>query len=298
MLILIGSYFLSLLPFFPTSRYRQPIAPLLAVNAAVFLVALFKGSARRKIWLPAAVLLVTALLPRWAALESAEVHWQVHLHEASRACKRGDLSGTLAKGRQAEMVRPGLADTPFHLSLYLEDLGAHDEALDALGLAQVRHPGSRLIPYRMGRNFEQMRKYNEALDAYERASFLDPDWAYPYLRGGLVMNLQGRKGRALALMEKAYERSPGNFRVRSNLASLYAEDGQTDLALEILTDLTRDYPLYVNGWFNLALANYRTGKPVAAITALNRAAALRGLTAGQKDQVERLKLILEKNPGR
>ena len=293
MAVLIGGYFLSLLPFFPTSRYRQPTAPLLAVNAAVFLVALFKGTARRMVWLPAAVLLVTALLPRWAALDPAEINWQVHLHEASRASKRGDLSRTLAKGRQAEEARPGLADTPFHLSLYLEDLGAHDEALDALGLAQVRYPGSRLIPYRMGRNFEQMRKYNEALEAYERASFLDPDWAYPFLRGGLVMNLQGRKGRALDLMEKAYERSPGNFRVRSNLASLYAEDGKKDLAVDILTDLTRDYPLYVNGWFNLALASYRAGKPVAAVTALDRAAALRGLTEDQREQVARLKLILE-----
>ena len=296
MVILIGSYFFSLLPFFPTSRYRQPVAPLLAVNAAVFLVALFKGTARRTVWLPVAVLTVAALLPRWAALGPAEVNWQVHLHEASRASKRGDLTKTLAKGRQAEEARPGLADTPFHLSLYLEDLGAHDEALDALGLARVRYPGSRLIPYRMGRNYEQMKKYNEALEAYERASFLDPDWAYPFLRGGLVMNLQGRKARALDLMEKAYERSPGNFRVRSNLAALYAEDGRTELAVGILSDLTRDYPLYVNGWFNLALANYRAGKSGAATTALDRAAALRGLTMDQEDQIVRLKLILEQKP--
>ncbi|MEN8007282.1 MAG: tetratricopeptide repeat protein [Candidatus Krumholzibacteriota bacterium] len=298
MIILVGSYFLSLLPFFPTSRYRQPVAPLLAVNAAVFLVAVFRGRARRWVWLPVAILLTVALLPRWAALDQAEVHWQVHLHEASRAGKRGDLDLTMAKGRQAEEVRPGLADTPFHLSLYLEDLGAHDEALAALELAQARQPASRLIPYRIGRNYEQMKKYNEALAAYERASFLDPGWAYPYLRGGLVMNLQGRKGRALDLMEKAHQRSPGNFRVRSNLASLYAESGRTELAVDILSDLTGDYPFYVNGWFNLALANFQAGNPAAAAAALDRAGALHGLTEGQKEQVRRLKLILEENPDR
>ena len=296
MLVLIGAYFLSLLPFFPTSRYRQPVAPLLAVGAAVFVVAMVRGKANRGIWLPVAAVLILALLPRWAALDPAEVNWQVHLHEASRAGKRGDLSTTLAKGRQAEEVRPGLADTPFHLSLYLEDLGAHDEALDALGLAQVRSPGSRLIPYRMGRNYEQMRKYNEALKAYERASFLDPDWAYPFLRAGLVMNLQGRKDQALILMEKAHERGPNNFRVRSNLASLYAENGRTDRAVAILVDLTSDYPFYVNGWFNLAVASYQAGKPVAAVAAVARAAALRGLTGDQKEQIDRLKRILETPP--
>ena len=217
----------------------------------------------------------------------------MHLHEASRASKRGDLTRTLAKGRQAEQARPGLADTPFHLSLYLEDLEAHDEALAALDLAQVRRPDSRLIPYRIGRNYEQMEQYNEALAAYERASFLDPDWAYPYLRGGLVMNRQGRQVQALDLMEKAYERSPGNFRVRSNLASLYAENGRPERAVVILHDLTRDYPHYVNGWFNLALASHQAGKMAPAVAALDRAASLRGVTEGQKIQIAQLKRILE-----
>ena len=289
MLILIGSYFLSLLPFFPTSRYRQPIAPLLAINAAVFLLAMVRGQGKRLVWLPAAGLLIFALLPRWASLDEAEVFWQVHLHEASRAGKRGDLETTLAKGRQAEEARPGLPDTPFHLSLYLEDMGAYEEALAALELARARLPESRLIAYRTGRNHEQLKQYNEALAAYERASFLDPDWSYPYLRGGLVMNLQGRKGRALDLMEKAYERSPGNFRVRSNLASLYAENGQTDRAVTLLEHLTRDYPHYVNGWFNLALALFQNGDTVSADLALDQATRLEGLTPEQKEQIDRLR---------
>lgn len=296
MLVLIGAYFLSLLPFFPTSRYRQPIAPLLAINAAVFITTMVRGRANRLVWLSAAAVLILALLPRWASLDRTEILWQVHLHEASRASKGGNLVKTLAKGREAEEVRSGLADTPFHLSLYLEDLGAHDEALAALELARARRPDNRLIPYRIGRNHEQMEQFNEALAAYERASFLDPDWSYPYLRGGLVMNLQGRKVRALDLMEKAYERSPGNFRVRSNLASLYAENGRPDKAVAILADLTRDYPFYVNGWFNLALARYQTGKPDEASAALDRAAALRGLTGDQKKQIERLKRIIEAPP--
>jgi len=292
MLVLIGSYFLSLLPFFPTSRYRQPIVPLLAINAGVFVVAMVRGRGRRAVWLPAAVLLMLALLPRWASLDRAEVLWQVHLHEASRASKRGDLDTTLAKGREAEEARPGLADTPFHLSLYLEDLGAHEEALAALELAQTRYPDNRLIPYRIGRNHEQMKQYDEALAAYKRASVLDPDWSYPYLRAGLVLNLQGRKTAALELMEKALACSPGNFRVRSNLASLYAETGQVDRAVAILADLTRDYPHYVNGWFNLALAAFQSGDLDRASAALAGAERLRGLTSGQKEQIAQLKMFL------
>jgi predicted Zn-dependent protease len=99
-------------------------------------------------------------------------------------------------------------------------------------------------------------------------------------------------------MERAYQRSPGNFRVRSNLASLYAEQGQGGRALEILADLTRDYPLYVNGWFNLALARLLAGDIDGAAEALSRAEALRGSTAGQKEQIMRLKGMIEssRNP--
>ncbi len=297
MLVLIGAYFLSLLPFFPTSRYRQPIVPLLAINSAVFILAMVRGRASRPVWLTGAVLLILALMPRWTSLDRAEVLWQVHLHEAARASRLGNLEKTLAKGRQAEEVRPGLGDTPYHLSLFLENLGAHEEALAALELAQARRPEHRLIPYRMGRNHEQLEKYGPALADYERASFLDPDWAYPFLRAGLVMNLQGRKSQALDLMEQAFECSPGNFRVRSNLASLYAENGRLDRAIAILAELTDDYPHYVNGWFNLAVAHYQAGNAAAARTALDRAEDLRGLTEDQVRQIEQLQDVLEGPPG-
>jgi len=292
MLVLIGTYFLSLLPFFPTSRYRQPIAPLLAINAAIFVLAVVRGLASRPVWLGVAALLIFALLPRWTALDRAEVLWQVHIHEAARASRLGNLEKTLAKGRLAEEVRSGLGDTPYHLSIFLEHLDAHEEALAALELAQARRPDHRLIPYRMGRNFEQLKQYGQALAAYERASFLDPDWAYPYLRAGLVMNLQGRKAEALDLMERAFECSPGNFRVRSNLASLYAENGRLDRAIAILDKLTEDYPHYVNGWFNLAVAQYQAGNAMAARAALDRAAGLRGLSEDRVRQIERLRGIM------
>ena len=293
MIILVGTYFLSLLPFFPTSRYRQPIAPLLAVNTAVFVMAMIRAdNRRRRIWLPAALLLTVALLPRWAALDPAAVDWQVYLHEASRASKRGDLRTTLAKGRQAEEIRPGLADTPFHLSLYLEDLGARRDALAALQLARTRAPRNRLVPYRIGRNHEELGQYAEALAAYRQAADLDPAWPYPWLRMGLVYRRLGRPDEARQALEKAYRLGPGNHRVRANLASAYAEAGRVEEARILLRDLVRDYPRYLNGWFNLAVLELKTGHAAAADSALDRAAELPGLTGADKEQIARLRAAI------
>ncbi len=296
MLILLGGYFLSLLPFFPTSRYRQPVAPLLAITAAVWLVAMLRQPERRRVWLPLGAGLMLALLPQWASLGQAEVLWQVHLHQASRASKLGKLAETLAEGELAEAVRPGLADTPYHLSLYLEDLGERELAIDELRLAAERAPGNRLIPYRIGRNYEETGQARQAVAAFEQAAALDPEWSYPWLRGGLILNQEGRRDEALRAMQQAYRLAPGNQRIRANLASLYAETGELARAHRLLVSLTRDYPLYVNGWYNRALVEFQSGRLEAARRSLAVAGALRGLTDQEKDQIRQLEQVIE-SPG-
>jgi len=170
MLILIGGYFLSLLPFFPTSRYRQPVAPLLAVGAAHWLLLVWRERQGRTTRVALAVVLVIALWPSWASLGADKVLWQVHLHRASRASKLGKIEKTEAEGLLTEEARPGLADTPYHLALYWEDLGDRQRALEFLKVASERAPNNRLIPYRIGRNFEEMGQARRAVAAFEQAS--------------------------------------------------------------------------------------------------------------------------------
>lgn len=292
LLALVMGYFLSLLPFFPTARYRLPIVPLLAIPAAEFCLAMASGRARRSRWLPAAALLAIVLLPRWTAFSQAEVDWQVHLHDASRASKRGDLEGTLNAGRLAEEARPGLADTPYHLALYLESMGEHQHAVTRLEEAAVRDPKSPLIPYRIGRNHEERGDAPAALDAYKRAAALDPVWFYPWLRTGLILRSRGDLEHARQAMEKAYALAPGSRRVRVNLASLYAESGLLPQARDLLLALTRDDPTYVPGWFNLALVSWNLGQADAARNALDRAAALRNQTPQEKEQITRLRAVM------
>ncbi len=297
LLALVGAYFVSLLPFFPTSRYRQPLAPILAVSAAVYLAAVWRASGRRR-WqaLAGGVLLVAALWPTWGALDQTDILWQVHLHEASRASKMGQLRTTLVRGQEAEEVRPGLADTPFHLSLYLEDMGERRNALAALQLARSRAPQNRLIPYKMGRNNEELGNLEQAARDFRDAAELSPDWAYPWLRLGLVYRAMGKPDEALAAFTEARRRGPGHRRVRANLAAAFAEAGQVDQARLMLRELTRDYPRYVNGWFNLALLELQNGRPAAADSALAHAAALPHLSEGQQAQIHQLQQVLAQQP--
>ena len=296
--LLVGTYFLSLLPFFPTARYRQPIAPLLAISMATWLVAMTglrlgwpRALDRRRLLrhLGLAAALILVLWPSWTALDPAEVVWQVRMHEASRAAQLGKVRVALAKVREAEEARPGLAETHFRLALYLQEAGALPEAESALRLALSRSPSNRMLIYRLGRIQEARGQLDAALATFARAAEISPDWAYPWLRTGLVLQRQGRRVEALAAMERAHARAPGNRRVRANLGALQAENGRLDESRRTLHALTRDYPVYVNGWFNLALVEMQAGEREAALRALDRAAGLRNLTAAERDQVARLR---------
>ena len=300
--LLVGTYFLSLLPFFPTSRYRQPIAPLLAISAATWLVAMVgprlgwpvapgRRSLLRHLALTGALVLL--LWPSWTALPESEVLWQVRMHEASRAARLGKIRSALTRSREAEEVRPGLAETHFRLGTYLQEAGALEEAESAFRVALSRSPRNRMLIYRLGRNLETQGRLDEALETFAAASRVSADWAYPWLRTGLVMQRQGRTAEALTAMERAYTCSPGNRRIRANLGALNAENGRMDEARRVLGELTRDYPVYVYGWFNLALVELRAGNPAAAHAALDRAAALRNLTRDQREQVVRLQTMVD-----
>jgi len=294
MSLMLGTYFLSLLPFFPTSRYRMPLAPLLAVGAGVFLVKLWQMNKESRVrWSLVALVTIIALLPRWASLDSAAVVWQVHLHEASRASKRQDLKATLAKAREAEKARPGLADTPYQLALYLEELEAWPQAMAALQLAGTRAPENRLIPYRMGVYQDKQNQLAEALDSFRKAANLDPQWSLPWLKAGTTLRRAGQMDDAVDALEKAYMLSPGNHQVRSNLASAYATVGRLNEALTLLQKLVVDYPLYVNGWFNLAMVHAHLDQTDKATAALDQAAALRYLSEKESARIAHLRQTLK-----
>ncbi len=296
LLLLVLGYFLSLMPFFPTSRYRLPLVPVLAVPAAALLVHLVRRGKRWPRLAAALVLLIAALWPGWTAFSRSEVAWQVHLHMASRASRRGDVQTILAQGDLAEQARPGLAETPYQIAGHLENAKAFPAAISALRLAAVRDPDERLIPYRLGRDFEATGDTTEALAAYMRAADMDTAWCLPYLHAGLLLHNQGRTDQALAALAQAYRRAPGNRQVRVNYASMLAETGDLSRARTLLRSLTADQPDYVNGWFNLALVEWNSGQKDAARTHLARAARLRNLTAVQRDQISRLQAAMGMTP--
>ena len=294
--VLVGGWFLSFLPFFPTTRFRLPIMPLLALSAAAWLLTQFISlysserlsfTGSRKIrdfagqptlLIGIAIILVVALWPSWSALDSNQESWQCHINMASRAGVVGDRAEVLRAINEAEMILPGLAETPFRLGGLLDKLGDPAHALIAYEKAINRAPGNPFVLYRRAQALAALEDHEEAIQSYMQASTAKPDWANPWHGKAQSLLALNKLAKAEEALRQAAALSPGQPRFRGNLAIFLAKQGRTDEAVKILLDLTSDFPRYFFGWYNLALAYAELGNIVAANQAIAKAVDLQGLS--------------------
>ncbi|MFH1842084.1 MAG: glycosyltransferase family 39 protein [bacterium] len=293
LLIVFVTYFLSLLPFFPTARYRQPIVPLLALSTALYLMTVWRDlrAGRRRpglVKVGGLLLLMLALLPRWSALNPDHVAWQAHLHAAARSSLIDDEQGVMREIMAANQVIPDFAVTFYKLGTFCDELGRYDKSLAAYQRAESLAPDDRELPYRIGCSFQRLGQLDEADLAFRRCSRLDSTWARPYFGLGTVASERGDLESAIDWMARAVAAEPGAVHYRNNLASLLAEAGRFSEARERLQALLADFPAYARGWLNLTLLEINSGDPAAARGALRRTRELPRLTPAEHDMLRQL----------
>lgn len=95
-------------------------------------------------------------------------------------------------------------------------------------------------------------------------------WADPY---GDVQQLyrNGETTQALAAADTYIQEHPGDPQMRFVKANLLSSEGRTDEALEMLTEITREYPELAEPWNNLAVLYADQGRLQAAREALESA---------------------------
>jgi tetratricopeptide (TPR) repeat protein len=298
------TYYVSLLPFFPTTRYRLPLVPLLTLAAVGAGLAVARdlrhglgaggdpASRRRGLrYLVLGLLLVLVLLPRWAALPADEVVWSAELNRAARLTRAGQREAAMAAVERAEESLPGLFETMMRLGHMHLKLGDLPEAEAAYREAAARAPQERITWYRLGQALHAQGKNEEALQAYGRAAELDPGWGWPHAGAAMVQRDLGNFDLAIAAMREAVACSPGAVNYQNDLASLLAESGRLDEAVQTLEQLVARFPTYVKGWLNLALARWKAGAPETACEALARGEALPRASAEERQNMQRLRLL-------
>jgi len=298
LLIFYATYFVSLLPFFPTARYRQPLVPLLALGTALYLMTVWRDlrAGKRRLGLARIgilLLLMLALLPRWSALDPDHIAWQAHLHAAARASRIGDEQGVMREIMAADQILPEYAVTYYKLGTFCDEMSQYDKSLIAYQRAELLAPDDRELPYRVGRSLQRLGRLDEANQAFRRCARLDSTWARPYFGLGDVARERGELGIAIGWMTRALEAEPGASHYRNNLASLLAEANRFDEAREVLQTLLSDFPFYPRGWLNLALLEINSGDPESARAALQKTRRLPTLTPAERHMLSQLEAAVQ-----
>ncbi|MBD3400851.1 MAG: tetratricopeptide repeat protein [Candidatus Coatesbacteria bacterium] len=165
------AYFIGLLPFFVTARFRVVVAPLLVIGAALLLrrtavtIRLLRRGAwsrsrrlRLGVFLAAGLLLVTA----WAALRTPEVtrtydNLAVGFNNlGTEAAARGDYESAIDYQRRALAESPTMVPARLNLSLALLDAGRYAAAEEEL----LSLRGSGLDPNRLATLIARARRRN------------------------------------------------------------------------------------------------------------------------------------------
>jgi predicted TPR repeat methyltransferase len=82
------------------------------------------------------------------------------------------------------------------------------EAVEHMAQVVEIAPGDAVMVYEYGNALVAANRRDDAIAAYQRAVQLEPYWADPYLRLGIVFDNAGQPGKAAAVYREYLERAP------------------------------------------------------------------------------------------
>jgi tetratricopeptide (TPR) repeat protein len=96
--------------------------------------------------------------------------------------------------------------------------------------------------------------------SFREALKLDPNHFEALLLLGTLLREQGRIEEARALLDRAYRLRPKEIRVRYQCAVLASAEGHDGRAVEMLEDLIKDTPNYIEAHRSLSATYFRMGR--------------------------------------
>lgn len=211
----------------------------------------------------------------------------VHHNLAAVLAERGPLDEAIAEHRKAIALKPDFLAAQRDLGIVLHNNGQIDEAIVEHRKAIELRPRDAGGHNNLGVSLREQGQAAESIAEFRQAVALNPKFGRAHFNLALALGDAGdRKGalaeyrEAIACYSNALESDPRNARLRNVLAWLLATCAEVELrdasrAVALASEAVKITPLSAENWNTLGTAHYRSGDYRAAITAVNRAVALR-----------------------
>jgi tetratricopeptide (TPR) repeat protein len=224
-ILFIGTYFISFLPFIITARYRVPIIPFLLLFGAYGLYSLgryirsrdFRGvSCWAVVWILSYVLATRQFVP----YEGNLARW--HYYQAGAYSAKGQIDLAIEEYRKALRVAPALASAHQYLAMALERKGNLDEAVKYYYSALRLKPDLLTARFNLGIVLYQQDKNNEAINHWIEVIKLNPYHADAHNYLGMAFYKLGSINKAVQHWTEALDLKPDWTEALNNLAWVLA----------------------------------------------------------------------------
>lgn len=266
-LLFVAGYFMSVLPFFISGRYRIPVAVALLLPAG-YALAYWASSFRQRAWryvvaLPIAFaaaygLCATPIVP----YTPNSARW--HMLRGVAYAQSGNATHAITELREATQLNPELTDAHLRLGAVLAAEGDFDGALSSYQKALWNDPGNPRAHNNLGFELARRGAYLEAERHYREALRINPAYTLAYNNLGIVFLNQDRLREALDWLERGIETVPDNADLLSNAGLALARLGRLSDAAEYYKRALAATPNHAPTLFNLAILLEHAGKTAEA----------------------------------
>ena len=277
LILFVAGYFLSILPFFMSERYRFPVTPFLLPFAGHTIVRL-QTCLRRKQMVPV-LLIVFGFAILYAAvtyplLPYVPDYSTWYLHRGLALAARGETNAAEDALEQALRENPDNDEAHLQLGYIHAHLGLHEDAMEHYRQALEADPFNVFAANNLGYEHYLKEEYAEAETYYKRALERSPIYTLALNNLGNALLRLGKDEEALSCFKKVLGINPRDPFARYNMGNVYLEVGGYEEAVEIFRQAFNEQPFNPNIANNLGLALARAGDLEASIAWFEKALTL------------------------
>ncbi len=276
-LLFIGVYFLSVLPFVAAARYRVPVIVGLLLFSARALHSFGTLVRKRRFWRLTAWLAVAAGLfffvrINWGGYQSSPAKWW---GDRGRAlAEAGEAVRAIAAYRRALEIKPDYSMAANNLGELLLAKGNPGKAVEQFRIALRSEPDSADIRSNLGEAFFRKGDYRRADEWFGRALEIDPASARAHNNRGVMFYARGNYRAAEANFRAALNSRPAYGRAHYNLGLVLQDRGEIEEAIEHYRQAARLRSFDPRPHNNLGNILTARGEFTAALRAYRRALEL------------------------
>ena len=156
----------------------------------------------------------------------------------------------------------------------LGDLGKLDQAITAFQRAIYLNPDYAKAHYNLGTIFKEQENLGAAAESFQRAIACDPNYSKAHNNLGLALKEQGKLDAAVESFQRAIACDPNCAQAYNNLGIALKNQGKLNIAIAAYAKAIAIDRKYADAYGNLGIALKDQGQVNEAITAFRQAIAL------------------------